>query len=68
MLWKKSLKLITHIFLLTHQRQTRRSILYADLALVNGKIVTIDERESIEEAIAVKFGQVVAAERLSRGS
>jgi predicted amidohydrolase YtcJ len=27
---------------------------------MNGKIVTIDERESIEEAVAVIFGQVVA--------
>lgn len=34
--------------------------MYADLALMNGKIVTIDERESIEEAVAVIFGQVVA--------
>ena len=34
--------------------------MYADLALINGKIVTIDESESIEESIAVKFGLIVA--------
>ncbi len=38
----------------------RKLRLYADLALINGKIVTIDESESIEEAVAVKFGLIVA--------
>jgi predicted amidohydrolase YtcJ len=38
----------------------RKLRLYADLSLKNGKIVTIDENESIEEAVAVKFGQIVA--------
>jgi predicted amidohydrolase YtcJ len=38
----------------------RKLRLYADLVLTNGKIVTIDENESIEEAVAVKFGLIVA--------
>jgi len=38
----------------------RKLRLYADLSLINGKIITIDENESIEEAIAVKFGLIVA--------
>jgi len=32
----------------------------ADLALVNGKIVTVDRKESISEAVAVKFGKIFA--------
>jgi len=32
----------------------------ADLALLNGKILTIDENESIAEAVAVKFGKILA--------
>jgi len=32
----------------------------ADLVLINGKIVTMDERESIAEAVAVKFGRILA--------
>ena len=32
----------------------------ADLALLNGKIVTVDKDESIAEAVAVKFGRILA--------
>jgi len=32
----------------------------ADLALLNGKIVTVDTDESIAEAVAVKFGRILA--------
>ncbi|MCP4724292.1 MAG: amidohydrolase family protein, partial [bacterium] len=32
----------------------------ADLVLTNGKIITIDERESVAEAVAVKFGKILA--------
>lgn len=35
--------------------------MFADLVLQNGKIVTIDEWESIVEAVAVKFGKILAA-------
>jgi hypothetical protein len=34
--------------------------MFADLVLFNGKIVTVDERESIAEAVAVKFGKILA--------
>ncbi len=34
--------------------------LYADLVLRNGKVVTVDKEESIREAVAVKFGRIVA--------
>jgi predicted amidohydrolase YtcJ len=33
--------------------------MFADLVLLNGKIVTVNERESIAEAVAVKFGRVL---------
>lgn len=32
----------------------------ADLALINGKIVTMDSEESIREAVAVKFGKILS--------
>jgi predicted amidohydrolase YtcJ len=32
----------------------------ADLVLLAGKIVTMDSRESINEALAVKFGRILA--------
>jgi predicted amidohydrolase YtcJ len=32
----------------------------ADLVLRNGKIIIVDERESIAEAVAVKFGRIIA--------
>ncbi len=32
----------------------------ADLVLLNGKIVTVDEEGSIEEAVAIKFGRILA--------
>ena len=35
--------------------------MFADLVLQNGKIVTIDKVESIVEAVAVKFGKILAA-------
>jgi len=34
--------------------------MFADLVLFNGKIVTVDARESIAEAVAVKFGRIAA--------
>jgi len=34
--------------------------MFADLVLLNGKIVTVDDRESIAEAVAVKFGKILA--------
>ncbi|MFQ6077187.1 MAG: amidohydrolase [Candidatus Bathyarchaeia archaeon] len=34
--------------------------MFSDLVLLNGKIVTVDERESIAEAVAVKFGKTLA--------
>ncbi len=36
------------------------SKLYADLVLLNGKIMTVDEENSVEEAVAVKFGKILA--------
>ncbi|MFQ6053970.1 MAG: amidohydrolase [Candidatus Bathyarchaeia archaeon] len=36
------------------------SNLFADLALLNGKIVTVDVEGSIAEAVAVKFGRILA--------
>ena len=36
------------------------SKLYADMVLLNGKIVTVDEENSVEEAVAVKFGRILA--------
>ncbi|MHA1551782.1 MAG: amidohydrolase [Candidatus Heimdallarchaeaceae archaeon] len=35
-------------------------MLYADLILKNGKIITIDKNETIFKAVAVKFGKIVA--------
>ncbi len=32
----------------------------ADIALVNGKIVTLDDRGSVAEALAVRDGKIVA--------
>ncbi len=32
----------------------------SDLVLVNGKIVTVDENESVAQAVAVKFGKILA--------
>jgi len=34
--------------------------LFADLALLDGKIVTVDGKESIAEAVAVKFGKILS--------
>jgi predicted amidohydrolase YtcJ len=34
--------------------------MFADLVLINGKIVTMDDKESIAEAVAVKFGKILA--------
>ena len=33
--------------------------LYADLILVNGKIITVDDEDSVAEAVAVKMGKIV---------
>jgi predicted amidohydrolase YtcJ len=42
------------------------SKLYADLVLLNGKIVTVDEKDSVEEAVAVKFGRILAVGKNDR--
>jgi predicted amidohydrolase YtcJ len=34
--------------------------MYADLVLNNGKIITMDAQESISQAVAVKFGKIIA--------
>ncbi|MGQ9680886.1 MAG: amidohydrolase [Candidatus Bathyarchaeia archaeon] len=34
--------------------------MYADLILFNGKIITVDEKETIAEAVAVKDGRIVS--------
>ena len=33
--------------------------LYADLILVNGKIITVDDNDNIAEAVAIKMGKIV---------
>ena len=33
--------------------------LYADLALVNGKVVTVDDRDTMAEALAIKDGRIL---------
>ncbi|GAH75862.1 unnamed protein product, partial [marine sediment metagenome] len=35
-------------------------MLFADLILKNGKVITIDKNETIVKAVAVKFGKIVA--------
>ncbi len=37
--------------------------MFADLVLLDGKIVTVDEKEPIAEAVAVKFGKILAIGR-----
>jgi len=39
--------------------------MYADLILSNGKIVTMDEKESIAEAVAVKYGRIIKVGSIS---
>jgi len=34
--------------------------MYADLVLHGGKIVTVDSKETVAEALAVKFGRILA--------
>jgi hypothetical protein len=34
--------------------------MFADFVLLNGKIVTVDEKESIVEAVAARFGKIIA--------
>jgi len=36
---------------------------FADLVLINGKIVTVDPENSVAEAVAVKFGRIMAVGR-----
>jgi len=36
------------------------SELYADMALLNGKVVTLDDKEAVTEAVATKFGRILA--------
>jgi len=38
----------------------------ADLILFNGKIATVDSRETIAEAVAVKFGRFLAVGRMRK--
>jgi predicted amidohydrolase YtcJ len=52
--------------MLKHKERTSKRVdqmgstdLYADLVLVNGKIITVDEDDSVTEAVAVKMGQIV---------
>ena len=35
--------------------------IYADLILVNGKIITVDDKDNIAEAVAVKMGKIIKA-------
>ncbi|MHA2048728.1 MAG: amidohydrolase [Promethearchaeota archaeon] len=35
-------------------------MIYADLILTNGKVITMDAQESISQAVAVKFGKIIA--------
>ena len=35
--------------------------MYADLILVNGKIITVDDKDSIAEAVTIKMGKIVKA-------
>lgn len=35
------------------------SDLYADLILVNGKVITVDEEDNVAEAVAIKMGKIV---------
>ena len=35
-------------------------MIYADLILKNGKIISMDSQESIYQAVAVKFGKIIA--------
>jgi predicted amidohydrolase YtcJ len=34
--------------------------MYADLVLLGGKIITVDEKESTAEAVAIKYGKIIA--------
>ena len=34
--------------------------MYADMAVIDGKVVTLDEEETVAEAVAVKFGRILA--------
>ena len=34
--------------------------MYADMVLTNGRIATLDKKESVSEAVAAKFGRIVA--------
>ena len=40
--------------------QRRRFTIIADVVLYNGKVVTVDERESVAEAVAVKSEKLLA--------
>ncbi|MHA2184327.1 MAG: amidohydrolase [Promethearchaeota archaeon] len=35
-------------------------MIYADLILTNGKVITMDAQESISQAVAVKYGKIIA--------
>lgn len=41
-------------------RSARNDTLSADLVLINGKIITVDENDSIAEAVAVKGSRIIA--------
>ena len=38
----------------------REDSIFADLVIINGKILTMDEEETITEAVAVKFAKILA--------
>ncbi len=44
----------------TSCRSARNDALSADLVLINGKIITVDENDSIAEAVAVKGPRIIA--------
>ena len=59
----KKFIIILIIFLLFFVFACSKNIEYydvSDLVLLNGRIVTVDEKESIAEAAAVKFGRIIA--------
>jgi predicted amidohydrolase YtcJ len=47
-------------------RSARKDALSADLVLINGKIITVDENDSIAEAVAVKGQRIIAVGTTAR--
>ncbi len=52
-------KLANIFFILDKNKWYLGIWMFADLALLNGKIITVDEKESIVEAVAVKYGRIL---------